>query len=131
MKIEQIRCKFPDISYLSETQKNNFQFLSDRITSAKILPVLRCRQRTIKQTFSSIYKSNDLLHLLHRQLLEALHYYLGTCMILYQLGTQRKERDKSPLSHYDITLKTCNVTININPHRGRGRDSQGGFLKNR
>ena len=24
----QIRCNFPDISYLSETQKNNFQFLS-------------------------------------------------------------------------------------------------------
>ena len=23
----QIRCNFPDISYLSETQKNNFQFL--------------------------------------------------------------------------------------------------------
>ena len=26
----QIRCNFPDISYLSETQKNNFQFLSQR-----------------------------------------------------------------------------------------------------
>ena len=25
----QIRCNFPDISYLSETQKNNFQFLSN------------------------------------------------------------------------------------------------------
>ena len=25
----QIRCNFPDISYLSETQKNNFQFLND------------------------------------------------------------------------------------------------------
>ena len=25
----QIRCNFPNISYLSETQKNNFQFLSD------------------------------------------------------------------------------------------------------
>ena len=25
----QIRCNFPDISYLSETQKNNFQFLSE------------------------------------------------------------------------------------------------------
>ena len=24
----QIRCNFPDISYLSETQKNNFQFLT-------------------------------------------------------------------------------------------------------
>ena len=23
----QIRCNFPDISYISETQKNNFQFL--------------------------------------------------------------------------------------------------------
>ena len=27
----QIRCNFPDISYLSETQKNNFQFLSKQI----------------------------------------------------------------------------------------------------
>ena len=27
----QIRCNFPDISYLSETQKNNFQFLSKSI----------------------------------------------------------------------------------------------------
>ena len=25
----QIRCNFPDISYLSETQKNNFQFLNE------------------------------------------------------------------------------------------------------
>ena len=25
----QIRCNFPDISYLSETQKNNFQFLNN------------------------------------------------------------------------------------------------------
>ena len=24
----QIRCNFPDISHLSETQKNNFQFLN-------------------------------------------------------------------------------------------------------
>ena len=24
-----IRCNFPDISYLSETQKNNFQFLNE------------------------------------------------------------------------------------------------------
>ena len=28
MKVSmQIRCNFPDISYLSEAQKNNFQFL--------------------------------------------------------------------------------------------------------
>ena len=27
----QIRCNFPDISYLSETQKNNFQFLNKTI----------------------------------------------------------------------------------------------------
>ena len=27
----QIRCNFPDISYLSETQKNNFQFLKETI----------------------------------------------------------------------------------------------------
>ena len=26
----QIRCNFPDISYLSETQKNNFQFLNKK-----------------------------------------------------------------------------------------------------
>ena len=25
--LDVIRCNFPDISYLSETQKNNFQFL--------------------------------------------------------------------------------------------------------
>ena len=25
----QIRCNFSDISYLSETQKNNFQFLNE------------------------------------------------------------------------------------------------------
>ena len=29
----QIRCNFPDISYLSETQKNNFQFLNKTIIS--------------------------------------------------------------------------------------------------
>ena len=28
----QIRCNFPDISYLSEMQKNNFQFLSKYMT---------------------------------------------------------------------------------------------------
>ena len=36
----QIRCNFPDISYLSETQKNNFQFLRlacDRATRAGTL----------------------------------------------------------------------------------------------
>ena len=27
----QIRCNFPDISYLSEAQKNNFQFLSNNL----------------------------------------------------------------------------------------------------
>ena len=27
-KLHQIRCNFPDISYISETQKNNFQFLN-------------------------------------------------------------------------------------------------------
>ena len=26
--LDVIRCNFPDISYLSETQKNNFQFLN-------------------------------------------------------------------------------------------------------
>ena len=33
----QIRCNFPDISYLSETQKNNFQFLNKRTALYKIL----------------------------------------------------------------------------------------------
>ena len=28
----QIRCNFPDISYISETQKNNFQFLNGWIS---------------------------------------------------------------------------------------------------
>ena len=28
LDLRQIRCNFPDISNLSETQKNNFQFLS-------------------------------------------------------------------------------------------------------
>ena len=27
----QIRCNFPDISYLSETQENNFQFLNKQL----------------------------------------------------------------------------------------------------
>ena len=31
----QIRCNFPDISYLSETQKNNFQFLTQSQTADK------------------------------------------------------------------------------------------------
>ena len=30
----QIRCNFPDISYLSETQKNNFQFLNENKADA-------------------------------------------------------------------------------------------------
>ena len=29
----QVRCNFPDIPYLSETQKNNFQLLSKAIFS--------------------------------------------------------------------------------------------------
>ena len=33
----QIRCNFSDISYLSETQKNNFQFLSNKRVIALIL----------------------------------------------------------------------------------------------
>ena len=37
----QIRCNFPDISYLSETQKNNFQFLSKRYEF--VLPVWQLR----------------------------------------------------------------------------------------
>ena len=31
----QIRCNFPDISYLSETQKNNFQFLNEYILNGQ------------------------------------------------------------------------------------------------
>ena len=33
----QIRCNFPEISYLSETQKNNFQFLRYSITQLEFL----------------------------------------------------------------------------------------------
>ena len=36
----QIRCNFPDISYLSETQKNNFQFLNIQ----ENLPEINARQ---------------------------------------------------------------------------------------
>ena len=32
--LDVIRCNFPDISYLNETQKNNFQLLNE--TSAKL-----------------------------------------------------------------------------------------------
>ena len=43
----QIRCNFPDISYLSETQKNNFQFLNDFVTNkcsqrSKVIPEMFC-----------------------------------------------------------------------------------------
>ena len=39
MKTE-VRCNFPDISYLSETQKKNFQFLkSDVIRVSELLSV--------------------------------------------------------------------------------------------
>ena len=34
----QIRCNFPDISYLSETQKNNFQFLNNVCFENMIYP---------------------------------------------------------------------------------------------
>ena len=37
----QIRCNFPDISYLSETQKNNFQFLNKAF--------LACQTGSVKQ----------------------------------------------------------------------------------
>ena len=33
----QIRCNFPDISYLIEMQKNNFQFLNNKRVIALIL----------------------------------------------------------------------------------------------
>ena len=33
----QIRCNFPNISYLSETQKNTFQFLNEKILESSIL----------------------------------------------------------------------------------------------
>ena len=35
----QIRCNFPDISYLSETQKINFQFLTQDTKSKSIVTV--------------------------------------------------------------------------------------------
>ena len=35
----QIRCNFPDISYLSETQKNNFQFLNKRQTNGLLATI--------------------------------------------------------------------------------------------
>ena len=34
----QIRCNFPDISYLSETQKNTFQFLKKMSFNKEICP---------------------------------------------------------------------------------------------
>ena len=40
----QIRCNFPDISYLSETQKNNFQFLTkigEGVQNYLSVPVLK------------------------------------------------------------------------------------------
>ena len=36
----QIVCNFPDITYLSETQKNNFQFLSQ--INDRFIPYLSC-----------------------------------------------------------------------------------------
>ena len=35
----QIRCNFPDISYLSEMQKNNFQFLNDSQSAYSLWPL--------------------------------------------------------------------------------------------
>ena len=40
----QIRCNFPEISYLSETQKNNFQFLNKFLLSVSPLPYCRLVQ---------------------------------------------------------------------------------------
>ena len=53
----QIRCNFPDISYLSETQKNNFQFLN-KDKEIPSFPCLVIRRRLvnvqIKQTSNHI-----------------------------------------------------------------------------
>ena len=35
----QIRCNFPDILYLSETQKNNFQFLNESFFFYFTMPI--------------------------------------------------------------------------------------------
>ena len=62
MKCREIRCNFPDISYLSETQKNNFQFLNkDQETPSFPCLVIwrRLDNLQIKQTSNQIrdYKS--------------------------------------------------------------------------
>ena len=42
----QIRCNFPDISYLSETQKNNFQFLNKPMVDSNFAFLILFQQFT-------------------------------------------------------------------------------------
>ena len=52
----QIRCNFPDISYLSETQKNNFQFLNEMMSRF----IVKSRRFHIKNAIANIIlKSYD------------------------------------------------------------------------
>ena len=46
----QIRCKLPDISYLSETQKNNFQFLNRGIEHCFSFIIIRKFPREVLKT---------------------------------------------------------------------------------
>ena len=41
----QIRCYFPDISYISETQKNNFQFLNNTDKKASSVRFMNWQQK--------------------------------------------------------------------------------------
>ena len=55
----QIRCNFPDISYISETQKNNFQFLNIYIFIAFAL-VESVILNVLQFPMHNIYQSCDL-----------------------------------------------------------------------
>ena len=64
----QIRCNFPDISYLSETQKNNFQFLNDFVTNkcgqrSKVIPEMffLMQFRVYKKSTTKNNKNNSIL----------------------------------------------------------------------
>ena len=54
----QIRCNFPDISYLSETQKNNFQFLNEVMPHANM-----CFERVLNSLLLLQFVTQDnMLH---------------------------------------------------------------------
>ena len=57
----QIRCNFPDISYLSETQKNNFQFLKQNA----ILKFLIATTHLLTKTTQEHVYSKDACQLEH------------------------------------------------------------------